>query len=468
MVDRPFMHHVVEAIVGQGVHELDFILPDKDHVIVSILGSGTRWGARFRYYPVAPNGCMYDAIQQIIWEDPQERVLLAHSDRLPLVRLDSNGSASTLFCWEDKDRYWTGWALVRPADLLRIPKGTEEPGILAFFLRSLPDLVYHSCACPLTARTYDELLESNRRVLAGEFPGLLLGGKEVKPGIWMARNVKVHPSANVAAPAFLGENCRIGAMAQVGPGTSIGRDCLIERETRVTDSVVCEGSYVGRQLALRGVVVDRSRLFNTACDAEIDGVDDLLLGSVFGHSLRRRTRRGLSRVGATAALLFLAPLFLAIFLASKARLAPPLKKRLIVLTPTVAEAYRWNTFELLSFGEYESFAGSSNWLRHFCFCFLPALLAIADGYMRFGGPRPRTGEEIEQLPLGRRLTYLRLRCGALQPFFTGVQKDDDLDLFENSGTGWRETLGLIRAYANRVVRSIPAAMRNLSLRSAAE
>ena len=79
----------------------------------------------------------------------------------------------------------------------------------------------------------------------------------------------------------MGENSRVGAMVQVGPSVSIGKDCMIARETVVSHSVVFDGSYIGEKLALRGVVVDRSRFASTRWGVEIEGMDDLLLGSVF-------------------------------------------------------------------------------------------------------------------------------------------------------------------------------------------
>jgi hypothetical protein len=468
LIDRPFLHHVVETIVGQEIREIEFVFGQKDRFISGVLGNGTRWGASFRYHLLPPGANLYDSIKQMKWQNPEELVLLAHSDRLPSLQLETAPSATTLFCWEEEERFWTGWALIRPATLHGLPNGMDEPGLLAFLMKAVNDVVCQPGECPLTARSYEELLEANRRVLAGGFPGLLHGGREVEPGVWMARNARVHRTAKVVSPAFLGENCRIGAMAQVGPGASIGRDCIIERETQVADSVVCSGSYVGRQLALRGVVVDQSRFFSTFCDVEIDGVDELLLGCIFGKSFRGRVRRACSRIGATAAFLVFGPFFVGMLLGARMGLVPPARKRLIVLTPTVAESYRWKTFELWSFGQQDAPVDSQDWLRHFLFIFLPALLAIADGYMSFGGPRARTEEEVEHLPASRRSAYLRMRCGILQPQHVSSQTDQDLDAFEISGTGWRETLNLMKRYAGRILRSLLPRSGNLIGRSAAQ
>jgi hypothetical protein len=449
LVDRPFLQHLAETIVGQGVREVDFVLPEEDRVTTKMLGNGTRWGARFRYHAVAGTADIHRAFQQMTLHSADEAILLAHSDRLPELRLDGVKSGTTLFCWKDKDTelHWTGWGLIRAADARLIPKGMQEQGLIEFLLKSGTDVVCLEGQRPLMACSYDDLLESNRRVLSKEFTGLLLGGTEVQPGVWMARNVRVHPTAWLAPPAYLGENCRVGALAQVGPAAAIGRDCLIERETHVANSVICGGSYVGQQLALSGVVVDRSRLINTTCDVEIEGVDELLLGSVFGVPLRTRVCRICSRMAAIVALIVWSPVLIAMYIGSIIGVVPAFQRRLVVRTPAVSHSYRWKTFPLWSFGEEQIPAEANGWLAHFFFCFLPALLTIAAGYMDLVGPRPRTSDELENLPATKRFVYLRSRCGILQTEFSaGSVPDEDIPGSGIVRAPWRETMAVVTGY----------------------
>ena len=414
LVDRPFLHHVVETIVGRGFRDVAFVLPEEHRSAEKSLGTGTRWGARFQYFAAGGTADIYDAVRRVSLNNGTERILLAHSDRLPQLHPDRSGGETTLYCWREQELRWTGWALIRPADAMLVPQGMEEHEVMEFLRRSGAGAIFLEGRRPLMARTYSDLLESNRRVLSKEFPGLLLGGKEVEPGVWMARNVRVHPTAWLAPPAFLGENCRVGALAQVGPAASIGKDCMIERETHVANSVICGGSYVGEQLALRGVVVDRSRLVSTTCGAEIEGMDEFLLGSVFGEPLGTRIRRMCSRAAAAVTLAVCIPLLGATLAASALGFVPSRRRRLIVRTPAVSDSYRWRTFSLWSFGEERLPPGRKGWLQHFFRCFLPALLPIAAGYMDFVGPQPLTRDELDDLPVHQRAVYLLSRCGILR------------------------------------------------------
>jgi hypothetical protein len=445
---------VVECAVGHGVRRLDFITPEESQAVRAILGDGTRWGAEFTYYS-ARNRSAYDALKLIPFENSEEAVLIAHSDRLPLIKLNAAESLPTLFCWKGTKLSWTGWAVSRAADLQRVPEGIDERELFAFLLDECKGTICEDGPRPLTAGSYEDLLDANRRVLMREFPGLLVGGREVQPGIWVSRNVTIHPTAKLAAPAFLGENSRVAAMVQVGPAASIGKDCLIERETFVSDSVVCGGSYVGQQLALRGVVVDRSRLISPRWDAEIEGVDDLLLGSVFGEPWRSRVRRGCGRGAAAVGLALASPCLFVLWVGSALRVIPALRRQSMVRTPTVSEPCRWKAFPLWSFGARLIPFGRTGWARHFFFCFLPALPSIAAGHLGLTGSRPRTKEELEQAPVSKRDAYLHSRVGVLQ-LYSLRNATADTDQFSSGGAeaGWRETIARVALYAGLVVRDL--------------
>jgi hypothetical protein len=445
LVDRPFLQHVVETVVGQGIREIDFILPEEDRDARGILGDGTRWGAHFRYHAPPGKRRVYDAFKTIDVTGPDEPLLLVQSERLPLFRLDAGISAPTLFCWRVTELRWTGWGVIRAGDMIGLPKGITEPELFAFLVRTSRDAVCEVGPRPLMAHSCEDLIEANRRVLAREFPGLLVGGKEVQPGVWIARNVSVHPTAKLTSPAFLGENSRVAAMVQVGPGACIGRDCMIERETFVSNSVVCGGSYVGQQLALRGVVVDRSRLINTRWAAEIEGVDELLLGSVYGVPLGARFRRACGRVVAAVALVLALPFLVAIFIASKIGFIPQLRRELMVQAPAVSEPFRWKMFPLWSFGGRRTPEARDGWPRHFFFYFLPVLLLVVTGHIGLTGTKPRTKEEAEQARDSEFSACLRSRSGILQPNL--LKKASS----EAAALSWHEEIKLIGCYLRLVL-----------------
>ncbi len=413
LLDSPFLHHLVDVLVAQKIRDIEFVF-EAGSIVPDLVAEGTRWGARLKYHDCTGFESVYSGLRQVTWTDPEERILLAHSDRLPLVDLNAVNFVPAMFFSVDSNLEWTGWSVIRASDLEMAAQSASEAQLLAGLDPISRQRV--PCGRPLTARSHGDLLDAHKRVLSGEFPKVIMEGREVKPGLWIARNAYVHPTARLIAPAFIGENARVGSMVQIGPAATIGRDCLIGSETAISDSIICSGTYVARKLVLNGVVVDRSNLVNTKLVAEIEGVDEALLGSVAGLSLRSAARKLLTRLTAGFLIVITLPILLMLYLGSMLRVVPMLRRESIVKTPTVSSRYRWREFPLWSF-DGEARTRRAYGLSHFLFQFLPALFAIASGDMVFVGARPRTKLEMEQAPT----TYLQLSIGILQPEMLGLK-----------------------------------------------
>ena len=48
LMDRPFIQHVVECLVTQGLKDFTVILCQSPEKVEGLLGDGTRWGSRRR------------------------------------------------------------------------------------------------------------------------------------------------------------------------------------------------------------------------------------------------------------------------------------------------------------------------------------------------------------------------------------------------------------------------------------
>jgi carbonic anhydrase/acetyltransferase-like protein (isoleucine patch superfamily) len=408
LVDRSFLQHIVEHVLDQGVREIDFVLDPAFESIRDLLGDGVRWGGAFRYHSAGDGPHALSALR-LSATDPGEKILLAHADLLPAaeIRQAMESPGSTLFySMFGNQPAWTGWAVLDAADLAALPESGDEPKlyqVLRLVARGI------QVGSPLTVRSYAGIIESNRRALAGDHPGLLRTGREVQPGLWLGRNVSVHPTAKLVPPAYLGENCRVGAQVQVGPSAVIGKDCVIDRSTHISESVVCQGSYVGQGLALNSVVVHHSTLVNTRLGAEIDDVDELLLGSVSGLSWKTGACAAGGRTLAAVLLLLSLPIFIVLLVGSAMHWGPRLRKKKCVRTPAVSQASCWHEFELWSFADNVPSAGAIRTL----FFSLPALLQVALGRLDLAGARPLSADELRAMPASQRSRRLRVRGGIL-------------------------------------------------------
>jgi NDP-sugar pyrophosphorylase family protein len=291
LVDRPFLQHVVESIIDAGATDIEIILTAPSSAARELIGNGARWGVKVRYHE-NPQLTPYEVLHWNRVANDDEVFLLAHSDLLPQIDSLNTSAAATspvFYCWSDDTDKWTGWALLRKKDL-SFPAAVTSPQ--QYFDRLWPEIGgskgllpvnIQPVAKPLSMRTYPNLLEAHMRVLQKQHKGLLWTGREVSPHVWISRNVNIHRTATLIPPVFIGENCRLSTQTQIGPGVTIGRDCLIDRKTIIVNSIVCPGSYVGEGLEFRDAYIDRNRLVNARLLTEVENVDEVLLGSVYGY-----------------------------------------------------------------------------------------------------------------------------------------------------------------------------------------
>lgn len=433
LVDRPFIQHVVEYLEGQGVTVFDFILHHLPEQFERLLGDGTRWNSTFRFHLAHDLERPYKLLQTICGDENDQPLLIVHADRLPCVQLAPDGSAPQvsaprLFCWRDpaaadatESLQWTGWAWLPRPVLANLPGELDERTLAAHLMTLARGTFVNDALVEvpklLSVQSYNDLLTAHHLVLNKEFSGLLVTGREVETGLWLSRNVSLHPTVRLVPPVYIGENCRIGKGTQIGPSTVIGKNCVLDDGCTVENSLVFPESYVGEGLELTDVIADRNRLVNVRFDAAVNIEDDFILGNLADKHLQRWLSRTVSQALALVFLGFIWPVLLLTALCLKLiRPGPVLYKRTVVRLPAPANAAHWHTFSLWRFApEIVSVPpmqkGFVSRLRYLLLYALPALVNIARGELRFVGVSPRTQEAIMALPHDWRALYLGAKVG---------------------------------------------------------
>jgi len=408
LVDRPFIQHVVEFLVEGGITRFEFVLSHFPEKIENLLGDGSRWGSVFRFHLARDPARPYDSLKIMNLDDDAGPVMLAHADRLPQVDLEQTRPANQLeepvmffsppirridpSAEKSQDtRQWTGWGWV-PADILKsLPKDLDEEALESHLAsighKESPVEVSRS----LSVRSYDDLLASQEAVLGKKFRGLFLGGKEADESIWLSRNLTLHPTATLDPPVYIGENCRIGKGTSLGPNAVIGKDCVLDSGCTVTGSAIFPGSYVGEGLELTDVLVDKNRLINVRFGAAVSISDSFILGGLSKAHLGQWLSGLCSRLAAAFLLIVLWPLLLATALVMKVgRAGPVLFKKEAVRLPVQTDEMLWRTFGFLSFVPDDKNGEKGGAIRHCFLRFLPGLINIVKGELRFVGVNPRT------------------------------------------------------------------------------
>lgn len=280
VLDRPFVHHVVERLVDQGITDM-IVVTERDHGWVGpVLGDGRRWGCTVTHVAVAGEAAVVGAVRQVALASVDPFIVVAATDRLPRLTDEALGTRDLVVVnrVDAATPTWDGWAALPPACLAEAAWGWS----LQSFGDALVVVGEARGACVaaeswLDVRSATALLASNHRALEQNQAGMLASGRQVEPGIWVGRNVRLGPRVRLVAPAFIGDNTHVGAGSTVGPCVAIGSACLIDADALLERSMVTAGTYVGEGLNVVDAIVDGPTLVNVRLGASVRVDDGLLL-----------------------------------------------------------------------------------------------------------------------------------------------------------------------------------------------
>jgi hypothetical protein len=423
LVDRPFVHHVVESIVARGCTRIDVLLCDAPEQVEASLGDGSRWGAQIVYHLAGDPERPFARIRGLDLDAEVARddfVLLAHGSTLP--------DPSRL---EGSSRLVDGWGVL-PAALLRGIPGDLRSDQLEGWLRGrgipsapsdLHQLVGSTALSDegtgvlLDVRTPEAFQRSTREVLHGSRPDLLSMGRELDGGGRAGWNARIHPDAKVIQPVYLGENSWIGEGAEVGPNAVVGEGSMIGDGALVRDAVVEPDTYVGEGVTLERVITRRDWMLNAGLGVSVALTDPLILSQVADEAPSDRAWRSVERVfGALMVLVFLPVLLVTAGVLGILRAGPVLFRPEVrrggaaSRASTPARTFRLFTFDP-AYGQAGLRSPRPGLAKDLLLRVLPGMVNVARGELSVVGVEPRSSETVSGLPTEWREAYLQARPG---------------------------------------------------------
>jgi len=460
LFDRPFVQHVIEALAHAGVTELHVLLCLAPERFGSLLEDGQRWGLRLITHLVRDPARPYERLRAIALGAADAPVLLAVGDRLPRwtgLMDEPTGPRSTPLLLVDRSGAWTGWARIPARDAAALAAATDEARAFAH-LRGLPQAREVTVPLLLDARTGVSLVAAHEAVFAGEFPELLRTGREVEPGIWLSRNVVLHPTAQLEPPVYINADCRLLAHVHLGPHAVIGARSVIDEGARVHHAMIMPGSYLGAGVEVADALVDRNLLVNLRLGAAVRVTDAFILGSMQVRRGRGWRRASNGIVAGFLMVLLLPAVVLALLLEGRRSR----RVRDCVRLPAQPDPATWVTFPCRHpVLERERSKRCERWC-HFLRQFLPGLLQVVQGRSALVGLDPKTPEELLQMPADRRELFLHGENGLVSESYLlhGPIADADqaytAESYFVAATTWRRNLGILLRYFAGLVLTAPS------------
>ena len=418
LIDKPLVHHVIEHAVRCGAREVDVVVGSHDNAIREIANDGKRWGVQVRVHLPVGQTHSYSLIRSILGRNPHQdaEVLLLHTEALcPQARPKTSAATAGPVVFTH-DGAWTGIALLNQRDVIeRYPlNGSRQHFESALIDQAASRGRLIENEPTLTFGSGTEFLASQDRLLRGEFPDLLSHLSTAEPGVWIGRNTRLHPTARITAPVYLGANCDIGKGVTLGPSAVVEDACLIDEGVNVANCLVLSSSRVGEGLDLNNTVMCGTKVFNTKINAAIDICDDVLASDLASVSFLKLFSGLASRI--TGAVLFVLTIPVLALLALSALLRPQARwvRKDFVRTPVPENQYLWKTCQLFAYQRGEQQRSGRYALWHDLLTrVIPGLSAVALGRLRLVGVSPRSAEELDELPKPWRDMLLAAQTGLI-------------------------------------------------------
>lgn len=418
LFDKPLVHHVIEHAVRCGAREVDVVVGSHDDAIREIANDGKRWGVQVRVHLPVGQTHSYSLMRSILGRNPHQdgEVLLLHTSVLcPQARPQIPTSSCGPVVYT-RDGRWTGIALLNQKDAI---ENYPLNGSRQQFESSLTEaaatrglLVDNEPALPFESGA--DFLASQHRLLSGEFPDLLSHLSTAEPGVWIGRNTRLHPTARITAPVYLGANCDIGKGVTMGPSAVVEDDCLIDDGVNAANCLVLSSSRVGEGLDLNNTVMCGTKVFNTKINAAIDICDDVLASDLKSVSFLRLFSGLASRLAAIVLCVITVPLVSVLALIAVLRPQARWIRKEFVRTPVPENQYLWKTSQLpqCCLGVRKRTGRYGLWYD-LVTRVIPGLSLVARGHLRLVGVSPRSGAELDSLPKPWRDMLLAAQTGLI-------------------------------------------------------
>ena len=88
----------------------------------------------------------------------------------------------------------------------------------------------------------------------------------------MGVNVRTPPSSHLFPPILAGDDCRFGALTTIGPNAVIANHVIIDAYSELTDCLVLDDTYIGRNLEIRNKIVSGNRIIDPSDGTAVGGV----------------------------------------------------------------------------------------------------------------------------------------------------------------------------------------------------
>lgn len=394
IVNKPIMEHQVELFVRHGVKNIRMSCNHLSNKVEAYFDNGSRWGAALAYNFERPPFGFVAALRQMRPYFEGETLVIMQSDVVADVDLHaalefhwSKRSDATFLCLTNSDDARglsvmldehsrihavgtqtqsiakrhpteTGICILEPEVLDLLSDAIGYNLLQACWLASQNvtlNLFGRAVDAPLKRVTnWTSYLDVQKEILAGKYPGIIIPGIQLQPGVWVGKNISASSNVAFEAPLVIGDYCRIGKGVTLGKETIIGHDVMIDVGVNLHHAVILSKTYVGSQTVIHDAIIQGNLMVDLKKDTFVAIEDKLAALEIDRPKTGFKFYLFINKSGALLLYVLLSPLLLVLFFLLIVGLKFPLITRVKRIAPDLRELasgkLRLRIFDLVYLG----------------------------------------------------------------------------------------------------------------------
>lgn len=411
----------VQALVELGVKRIVCLGWDEPERCQAQLQSGQQWGCDIEWHSIAGPEHAFQRLADLAPDDGP--FVLATTCILMRPELSKAMAAGTLFepampaLATDHKALWN-WAWL-DRGLCRVLGDQHQ---WRDWPTALASVCTESQSTPaLSLMDGSAILAAIAVMLKREFP-VVLDASEVEPGIFLSRNVVIHPTAEIQAPFYAGPDVEIEKYCQIGPAVAISKRTHIGQRCQITHTQIGPDSWIGESLDIHESVVFRGIIWSSKHQARMTIFDAVILSQ--GAAPWKWSTAMASLLERSLALLLwllMLPVWVPMTLWSWG--SASLRKPLDLVQPDISHM----AIPTVTYTSWlNAHPGTRGW-QHLVGFVLPNLGGVLAGRWFLLGARPRSLEEWSLLPASHQRWLATKPSGLIQEeWLLNIQKTDAL------------------------------------------
>lgn len=315
IVNKPIMEHQVEWFVRHGIKSIRMSCNHMSNRVEEYFNNGARWGATISYNFERPPFGFVNALRHMKHYFENETLVIISSDIVTDIDLRealdfhwSKRADATFLCTTTREAtqgltvvfdefsriHSVGSRMHLVGNLQMVDSGIcfLEPEVIEL----LPDVAGYNLlqACWLASQNvalnlfgletegplmringWKPYLDVQREILEGKYPGINIPGIELQPGVWIGKGVSSSSHVAFQAPLVIGDRCRIGKGVNLGQGTIIGHDVMVDVGANLQNAVVLSNTFVGPQTHVSEAILQGNMMIDVKRDSFLTIEDKL-------------------------------------------------------------------------------------------------------------------------------------------------------------------------------------------------